>query len=105
MVARIYNLSLSGIDLTTTDPLFNILSQECQSSGSQTFSGDGITIAFTFAHGLPSAPRHIEISPTSADATIAWRWSTNATEITITFASAPPSGTDNVTFSWRAWVF
>jgi hypothetical protein len=46
----------------------------------------------------------VEISPKSDDAAGDWKWSADATNITITFMTAPPSGVDNVVFSWRAWV-
>jgi len=75
-----------------------------ENSGTETFSGDGTTVSFSFAHGLAATPTHVEISPTSDDAAGDWKWSADATNITITFMTAPASGTNNISFSWRAWV-
>jgi len=72
--------------------------------GSETFSGNDSDVDFTFAHGLASAPTHVEISPTTDDAAGDWKWSADATNITITYMTAPASGTDNVKFSWRAYA-
>jgi len=77
-----------------------------ENMGIQTFSGDGVTTSFTFAHGLVATPKHVDISFASADARVAGpvHWSADATNITVTFNTAPASGTDNVVFSWRAWI-
>lgn len=76
-----------------------------ENSGTETFSGDGATTQFTFAHGLASAPTHVEIGKKHADiAGLGWTWTADATNITITFESAPPTGTSNVVFSWKAEV-
>jgi hypothetical protein len=63
-----------------------------ENSGTATFSGDGTTVSFSFAHGLAATPTHVEISPTSDDAAGDWKWSADATNVTITFMTAPASG-------------
>jgi len=88
----------------TNTKIKNNIGYVTENSGTATFSGDGTTTAFTFAHGLATTPTHVEISPKSDDATGDWKWSADATNITITFMTAPASGTDNVVFSWRAEV-
>jgi len=75
-----------------------------ENSGAETFSGDGVATAFSFAHGLFDIPTHVEISPKSTDAAGDYYWSADATNITVTFPTAPAAGTNNVVFSWRAKV-
>jgi hypothetical protein len=75
-----------------------------ENSGTATFSGDGSTVAFSFAHGLAATPTHVKIGAKSDDAAGDWKWSADATNVTITFMTAPASGTNNVVFSWEAQV-
>lgn len=71
--------------------------------GDATFSGDASATAFDIAHGLSSAPSNYQVTPTSSEAGKEHYVSAvDGTNITVTFASAPASGTDNVTFNWRA---
>lgn len=72
-------------------------------SGTFTGSGDGTTTAFSFPHELASAPTIVEIGKKHADIRgLGWTWGADATNVTITFESAPPAGTNNVVFSWKA---
>jgi len=75
-----------------------------ENTGTVTASGDGTTTDFQFAHGLSTTPGDVKISPKSDDAAGDWKWSADGTNITISFMTAPASGTNNVVFSWRAWV-
>lgn len=84
----------------TNEPIFG---KRYVNSGTETFSGNGSATQFSFAHGLIGTPSYVEISPKSEDASGDWYWTADNTNITITFKSAPPSGADNVVFSWRAW--
>ena len=73
-----------------------------ENTGTATFSGDGTTIAFTFGHGLTSQPTVVDIGKKHADIrALGWTWVGDGANITITFESAPPSGTNNVVFSWE----
>jgi len=75
-----------------------------ENSGVATFSGDGVTTSFSWAHGLVSTPSKILVTPKSADAAITHYVSADATNITITFTTAPAAGTDNVVIAWEAEV-
>lgn len=62
-------------------------------------SGDGSTVTFTFSHSLGATPTVAHVTPTSAAAAGDHYVSAkSSTSIEVTFASAPASGTDNVTF-------
>jgi len=75
-----------------------------ESSGVATFSGDGVTTSFSWAHGLVSTPNVILVTPKSADAAITHSASADAANITIEFTSAPAAGTNNVVLAWYAEV-
>lgn len=74
--------------------------------GTATKSGDGVTTAFTIAHGCYAAPSYFYVMPTSGDARSNHILSADATNITVTYAShlPPPSGSSNLTFVWEAVV-
>ena len=102
---RAYGNTTADINIIESDnTIKHNLGYVTENSGTETFSGDGSTTTFSFAHGLAGTPTHVEISATSADtrAAMPYSWSADATNVTITFATAPASGTDNVTFSWKA---
>jgi len=73
-------------------------------SGVAVFSGDGSTTEFKIEHGLVSAPSKYGVTPLTPDAHADKTISADDTYITITFSTAPPSGTDNLKFSWWAEV-
>ena len=73
-------------------------------SGVATFSGDGSTTTFNIEHGLLSTPSKYVVSPLTPDADASRTITVDDTYITITFDTAPPSGTDNVKFGWWAEV-
>ncbi|MGB9672068.1 MAG: right-handed parallel beta-helix repeat-containing protein [Candidatus Norongarragalinales archaeon] len=75
-----------------------------ENSGTATFSGNGTQTAFTIAHGCASTPNHVSLEAKSADASGDKYWSADATNITVTFITAPPAGTDNVVIAWKAEV-
>lgn len=93
---------LNDIESTSTKKVINLTPEE--SSGLAWFSGDGVTTQFSIPHELSEAPTSISIVPrTSVAAGTHWV-NTNATDIKITFGSAPYSATDNVAFWWCAKV-
>lgn len=77
-------------------------SVDAERVGKSTASGNGSTTAFTIAHGLGSTPGYTFISvASSGSAVIAAKADSDATNITVTFASAPSSGSNNVVIYWR----
>jgi len=75
-----------------------------RNSGTATFSGDGTTTQFSIAHGLVKAPTKVLVTPMTADAASDFYVTADDTNIYINYKSAPPSGTDNLKFSWYAEV-
>ena len=75
-----------------------------RNSGTTTFSGDGTTTQFSIAHGLVSTPTKVLVTPMTADAAADFYVTADDTYIYINYKSAPPSGTDNLKFSWFAEV-
>lgn len=73
--------------------------------GGASFSGDGTTTTFTVSHGLGSAPNVAFVQATSLDArdnSPAQVTNKTSTGFDVVFATAPPSGTDNVTLDYHA---
>ncbi|RLG37336.1 MAG: hypothetical protein DRN91_05760 [Candidatus Alkanophagales archaeon] len=75
-----------------------------ENSGIAVFSGDGTTTTFNIEHGLVSTPSKYGVDPLTPDAHGSKTITVDDTYITITFDTAPPSGTDNLKFSWWAKV-
>ena len=50
------------------------------------------------------SPPHMNLEAKTADASEAKYWSADITNITVTFITAPPAGTDNVVIGWKAEV-
>lgn len=66
---------------------------------SATASGDGSQTTFTLAHSHGDTPDSVDVTPTSeAASTDFWVTGTTTDDVTIEYATAPPSGTDNL--SW-----
>jgi hypothetical protein len=71
--------------------------------GEITFSGDGVDTTFNITHNIGIQPGSYEIHPRSADAATNYYLTlSGTTQIIINFIAAPPSGTDNIKFEWRA---
>ena len=69
--------------------------------GSATGTANGSSTAFTIAHSIGSSPSFYIVNVVSTlGSTIAYSLSADSTNITVTFASAPSSGT--ITFMWMA---
>lgn len=69
-------------------------------TGKAVASGNGSNTAFTIAHGLGSTPSNVFVDCSSH--AIARTYTVDSTNISITFISAPSSGTNNVVIFWRA---
>lgn len=84
--------------------LINDLDAQLSESGQATFSGDGAQTTFQIAHGLAYTPSKAQITARSADAAgDLYVSGTDGTNITVEYASAPASGTDNVVLDWAAY--
>jgi len=94
-----------GIDITGTDiRIRRNVGFVTENDGVATFSGDGTTTVFNIPHGLVSTPRVAWVMAESDDARGDKKVTRGATNITVTFATAPPAGTDNVVLGWKAEV-
>jgi len=92
-------------DIVNTDGIVkDNVNYATENEGIATFSGDGSTTTFSIPHGLVSTPSKYGVSPLTPDADAPRTITVDATNITITFSTAPPSGTDNIKFGWWARV-
>lgn len=88
------------VPLLTADDTITTNSQlQSERTGKSTASGNGTTTVFTIAHGLGSTPSYVFVDCSSH--AIARTFTVDGTNITVTFASAPSSGTNNVIIYWR----
>jgi hypothetical protein len=78
---------------------FNTLSINLK-SGVATFSGDGVETEFIIPHGAVITPTAAFIEPQTTDAFGSFTTTVDATNITVTYTSAPLEGTDNLVFGW-----
>jgi len=76
-----------------------------ENSGSAEITGDGSTTSFTISHGLSSTPSIVLITPTNSSMASATWWvsAKSSSTFTITFSTAPSSGT-KLSFDWYAEV-
>lgn len=68
--------------------------------GTVTKSGDGTTKIFTIPHGQSSIPEYASVTAKSTDALGTIKTDVDETNIIITYPLAPPSGTNNLVYSW-----
>lgn len=77
-----------------------------RAQGTQTASGDGATVAFSWAHGLSDVGSgrqyRVVAQAASAAAAGAYYVSVSSTNITVTYTVAPASGTSNLSWRWQA---
>jgi hypothetical protein len=73
-----------------------------ENSGTATFSGTGSQTQFTIPHGLAGTPKVAVVTAGSNDAKGDFYVTYDATNIYVTYATAPPSGTNNVVLNWYA---
>jgi hypothetical protein len=71
-------------------------------SGSATFSGTGSQTAFTITHNLAGTPTVWDVTPASSAASGLYYVTASSTQLTVTFNTAPASGTNNVVLQWLA---
>ena len=65
-------------------------------------SGNAVLTSFTIAHGLTPTPEIFWVEPGSNDAFGHFERDIDATNITITYAVPPPSGSNNLIYNWSA---
>jgi parallel beta-helix repeat protein len=75
-----------------------------ENSGTATFSGNGSTTTFNIPHGLASTPKMAVVTAGSNGAKGDFYVTYDATNIIVTYATAPPTGTNNVVLNWYAEV-
>jgi hypothetical protein len=75
-----------------------------EKTGTATFSGNATTTTFNIAHGLYAIPTSVVISSGSTDTLGDFYVTYDATNITVNFNIAPPSGSNNLVFRWTAEV-
>lgn len=68
--------------------------------GRSTASGNGSSVTFNVPHGLGAVPHDVLIQCSSHNIDLSYTY--DATNIVVTFATAPGSGTNNVIFNWSA---
>jgi len=109
-IPYIFTLKESNIN---TEIIRRNIGYVTENSGTATFSGDGTTDDFSIgAHGLAITDPNkivVKVTPISSDAIAASPCTgyvdpADNTKIRVKFASAPASGTDNVTIIWEAQV-
>lgn len=68
--------------------------------GVASLNGTGAQAVFNIPHGQAGAPNHYWAIPVSEAASAARTVTVTSTNIVVTFAAAPASGTGNVRFRW-----
>jgi len=76
--------------------------KKSENAGIATFNGGGTT--FTIPHSLVQAPSVYRVNPASVDARGDFHISVDDTNITVEYASATPTGTDNIVLNWYAEI-
>lgn len=75
-------------------------------SGTYTGSGNGSTTAFNIAHGVggtpPTGRNSWGLVPLTEASLARHTVTANGTNLIVTFAVAPPTGTNNLSFRWNA---
>lgn len=82
------------------DPYEPILSNRATA----TFNGTGAQTAFVIPHMLDATPTNAEVTPGTSAAAGNRYVTFDATNITVTYTTAPATGTGNVVLNWRAEV-
>jgi hypothetical protein len=72
--------------------------------GRFTASGNGSQTAFTIPHFMATAPASARVTPGSAAAAAPYYVTTDSSNITVTFTTAPAAGASNVVLNWNADV-
>jgi len=90
-------LTVPRVNSGGTDLEWSTLDSE--RTGKAIANGNGSTTIFNIAHGLGATPAYAFVDCSSH--ALARQWTVDGTNITVTFATAPSSGTNNVIIYWR----
>ncbi len=99
------SISEGSNNLYYTDSRVDTRVNEIRPTGQATFSGNGEKQSFTIPHGLNIKPDSWIITPTTDDASSFSHVTADSTNLTVTYDTAPPSGTDNLVINWMVSTF
>lgn len=102
-VASVFN-NLTGLSHLGNSAFSGTTTTYGDKAGTATFSGTGSQTAFTIAHGLYTTPATFGVVAQSAAAAAPFYVTADATNLTVTYTTAPASGTSNVVLNWHAEV-
>lgn len=86
------------------DASSDVISAKGHNGGLATFSGTGAQTSFVIPHQLYAAPQVVNVVANTADARGVHLATADATNITVTYATAPITGTSNVKLWWEGRV-
>ena len=95
-------MRVSGITNANSDDSGSPRAIFAENAGTNSFNGG--STSYQIPHYLFMTPSYFVAQPNTADAIGPFWVAADATNITVTFPAAPPTGTNNVTFTWRAAV-
>ncbi|PAF31853.1 right-handed parallel beta-helix repeat-containing protein [Paenibacillus sp. 7516] len=97
----VINYTIASYSLVGSNNIsdFNLLRSQ---KGRFTGSGNGSATTFTIPHGLSGTPTFLNVTAGSTAARGDYFVSADATNITVTYGTAPVSGTNNVVLYWDA---
>ena len=75
-----------------------------ENQGTITFSSNGLIASFSIPHGLSNSPESWSVTPVSVAACEKFYVTADSINLQIHFIAAPPKGTNNIAFAWRAWT-
>jgi len=98
-------IGFDAVNAAGTEVRGNHLGYVTENNGKYTTNGDGSTATFNIPHGCATTPTYATVTPSHADCDSDCHISAmSSTNITVTFARAPPSGMNNVVLYWKAEV-
>ncbi len=99
----IYNqFGIAVTDTGTGNVFIRNVGHLTEGEGTDTQSGDGAVTVFNIAHGLDITPTAWSVTPGSADADGTFFVTADGTNLIITYATAPVTGTNNLDWAWIA---
>ncbi len=102
LTATFTNTLENGSIATTTSGSAALTVKLKANRGKATLSGNGTTTTFNIAHNLLTTPTSPVVTPGSAAANGDYHITADATNISVVYATAPVTGTNNVVLYWSA---
>lgn len=96
------SLSENSEAIATTEFVHDIVG--VSQTGAATRSGDSAATSFTIAHGLSGTPSVYFVQAASAAAKNISYVTADATNLTVNYDTAPPTGTNNINLNWEAKI-